>query len=278
MINEETIYRSGKDLVAFFNQLGFKDVYSSVFPSRKDYTYDKLNKINTTADMDLCIRNLFNPVNYVNNFNKIDIDINEFNKFLQFDGWKVIRNNYVITFEKVKVINIDEEINKEKEFTNNEFLRNIYDIDLDKLKIEERLKSIIKSRIDEIKICINAKAPLSVIFLSGSTLEGILLSYALLYPKKFNTAKSSPKNDKNVVKKFQEWSLANYIDVAYEIKLIKEDVKKFSHALREFRNYIHPYEQCNNNFAPDIHTAEICFKVLEVAIYQISEYDNTVNS
>jgi len=38
------------------------------------------------------------------------------------------------------------------------------------------------------------------------------------------------------------------------------DVKRFSHALRDFRNYIHPYEQWRNAFNPDEHTALICYQ------------------
>jgi len=60
------------------------------------------------------------------------------------------------------------------------------------------------------------------------------------------------------------------IDVAFELKIIKEDVKKFSHALRDFRNYIHPYQQVSSGFNPDHHTANICFQVLKAAIYQLT--------
>ena len=52
---------------------------------------------------------------------------------------------------------------------------------------------------------------------------------------------------------------------------MKEDVKKFSHALRDFRNYIHPYQQMSIGFQPDEHTARICFQVLKAALYQIEQ-------
>jgi hypothetical protein len=44
------------------------------------------------------------------------------------------------------------------------------------------------------------------------------------------------------------------------------DVKKFSHGLRDFRNFIHPHEQMASGFTPDQHTAEICFQVLKAAL------------
>lgn len=41
LINEETEYRSGPKLVAFFNELGFSDIYAQGFLSRWIYTYPK---------------------------------------------------------------------------------------------------------------------------------------------------------------------------------------------------------------------------------------------
>jgi hypothetical protein len=69
-----------------------------------------------------------------------------------------------------------------------------------------------------------------------------------------------------------KWIIANdFINVARDLNLVGEDVKKFSHALRDFRNYIHPYQQMSSNFNPDEHTAQICWKVLQAAITQLSK-------
>jgi hypothetical protein len=40
--------------------------------------------------------------------------------------------------------------------------------------------------------------------------------------------------------------------------------------MREFRNYIHPYEQMKEKFEPDMHSAKICFQVLTAAIENLS--------
>ena len=110
---------------------------------------------------------------------------------------------------------------------------------------------------------------MSVIFLSGSTLEGILLGFAVKYPKKFNQSKCAPKED-DKIRKFPDWSLANLIDVASDINFIQEDVKKYSHCLRDFRNYIHPYMQMSSQFNPNIETAKISFQVLKAAINELA--------
>ena len=106
--------------------------------------------------------------------------------------------------------------------------------------------------------------------LIGSTLEGILLGVASKHPEIYNKAHSAPKDTKTgKPRNLNEWTLNNFIDVSYEVGFLKEDVKKFSQALRDFRNYIHPYQQMSIGFQPDEHTAKICFQVLKAALYQI---------
>lgn len=270
LINEETEYRSGPKLVSFFNDLGFDDSYGQGFPSRWIYTDNKLAQINGTPELDKCIKKLFAPVNFIGRFTELDNFIKEFNQFLAFDKWKIVRNEAEITFAKADKINFDDssvEI-KEDEFLKREFS----EISLEKIGLDVVVTDTLKYRFAEIKKCLSVDAPLSVIFLAGSALEGILLGIASKYPKEFNQSKSSPKDKEGKVKQFPNWTLSNYIDVAYDVGLLMEDVKKFSHSLRDFRNYIHPYEQMSSGFNPDSHTAKICWQVLKAAIYQLSNF------
>jgi len=149
-----------------------------------------------------------------------------------------------------------------KEFTN---------ISLDNLKIDSSVISILDLRITEINNAIKTKSALSCIILCGSVLEGILLGIASSKAKEFNQCESSPKNKESKVLQFNDWSLSNFIDVAHKLGLLGLDVKKYSHSLRDFRNYIHPYEQMSSNFNPDIETAKISFQVLKAAITDLSK-------
>jgi hypothetical protein len=115
-----------------------------------------------------------------------------------------------------------------------------------------------------------SNAPLASIILCGSILEGILLGVAQNSPMKFNTATNSPRDKEGKVKNFQKWSLSQFIDVSHTLGLLKLDVKEYSHSLRNFRNYIHPYEQMVSNFNPDKHTAEISLQVLKAAIADLN--------
>ena len=152
-----------------------------------------------------------------------------------------------------------------------EFLKQDFgSISLQRIPSVGLLAPILESRLAEAILCLNANAPLAVIFHCGSILEGLLLGVASANPQQFNQAPNSPKDKAGNVKQFHEWTLAQFIDVACELGYLKLDVKKFSHALRDFRNYIHPYEQLSARFNPDKHTAEICAQVLKAAIASLS--------
>lgn len=154
--------------------------------------------------------------------------------------------------------------------TEQEFLHRQYqNISIKNLSIDPNLVPVLESRLAEAQHCL-ASAPLATIFLCGSILEGILPGVALQKPKEFNQAANSPKDKDNKVKPFHEWSLAQFIDVAHGLGALRLDVNKFSHELRDFRNYIHPYQQLASKFTPDKHTAEICLQVLKAAIADLS--------
>lgn len=158
------------------------------------------------------------------------------------------------------------------EVTEKDFLQQDFkNADIDQVPIEASLIPILQARFAEAGRSLHANAPLASIFMCGSVLEGLLLGTALANPRQFNQASASPKDSKTgSVKAFPEWSLAQMIDVACELGFLKLDIKKFSHALRDFRNYIHPYQQMSSQFAPDKHTAEICMQVLRAAIACLS--------
>jgi hypothetical protein len=155
--------------------------------------------------------------------------------------------------------------------TVDDFLHSEFSIpNIQKLPIEAMAVPIIESRLNEARTAMCAGAYLSTIFLCGSVLEAVLLGAAQKEPARFNRASASPKTADGSAKRFHEWSLAQFIDVACEAGLLKPDVKKFSHGLRDFRNYIHPYEQMLSGFSPDEHTAKVCFQVLKAALASVA--------
>lgn len=277
MINEKTMYRKGTELVSFFNQLGSCDQYRQGFPSRWYYTEQKLQSINGTPALDKCIKMVFNPAEFIGRTDVLRSCLDEFNQYLAFDGWKVEVKNTGVEIHKTSGPDIESELKKhteiDKEMSESDFLKaEIEEIDVSKINVEESLKPILEVRMKELKACFKGQAYLSVIFLAGSMLEGILLNIANQNPKGFNQASSAPKDKDGKVKPFHDWSLSNLISVSHEVGILNKDVAKFSHVLRDFRNYIHPYQQMSERFFPDENTAKICMQVMKGALLQISQF------
>ena len=276
MINEKTMYRKGAELVRFFNQLGFNEQYGYGFPSRWAYTDEKLTAINGRPELDKCIKMVFNPSEFIGRVDDLRSCLKEFNEYLAFDGWKVEVKNTGVEIHRVIGHDIESQLKESYEadniMTEADFLKvEIEEIDISQLAVEETLKPVLEARMAEMKSCFKAQAYLSVIFMAGSMLEGILLSLANQNPRAFNQSTIAPKNKENRVKPFHDWTLNDLITVAYSIGILKQDIAKFSHVLRDFRNYIHPYQQMSERFFPDENTAKICMQVMKGALLQISK-------
>lgn len=184
----------------------------------------------------------------------------------------------VIECEKItnRLLGIKSEEVKNDVSTINEFLnREFKEISLYKLNIDSTVTEILNKRLIEINKSIIHDAPLSVIIMCGSVLEGILLGVASSKMREFNQSTASPKNkDTGKVLPFYDWTLSNFIDVAHNIGILGLDVKKYSHSLRDFRNYIHPYQQMSSGFNPDLDTAKISWQVLKAGITDLTRNIN----
>ena len=71
----------------------------------------------------------------------------------------------------------------------------------------------------------------------------------IMHASKFAAAKSAIKDANGKVVQIPNWKLAAIIDTAKELGFIKEDVHRFCHYVRDYRNYIHPYEQYSQRFS-----------------------------
>lgn len=98
-------YRSGPQLVDFFNSLGEQDTYEQGFPSRSNYTQSKLEKFNNTQRMKQAIEYCFLPLHFIKEPDKGETLLQEINQYLEYDGLKLVR-----TKTSVKLMNLDDDV------------------------------------------------------------------------------------------------------------------------------------------------------------------------
>lgn len=208
---------------------------------------------------------------------KVILELIEVSKSVNLTQGKKVTENEVALQNKAEqiannLLGIKKQTEKSEETIDDFLNKEFAEVSLDKLKIDSSVIQILNARITEIQNSIKSKSALSCIILCGSVLEGILLGIASSKPKEFNQCDISPKDrNSQQVLQFNNWTLSNFIDVSHKLGFLGLDVKKYSHSLRDFRNYIHPYEQMSSNFSPDIETAKISWQVLKAAITDLSK-------
>lgn len=256
------VYRTGSDLTRFFQRVGFSNIRHDG-STRKWWTLNILNQL-TEKNLKAVILRLADPREYRGNENQVGQAISVLNAILMLEGLKVELDGVIPRLVEITpqfVAQVDEQ--ELKPLPPPDFLN---------LKLEPGLGKILADRWDQAQKCLNAKAHLATIIIMGSMLEGMLLAVLQVFPKEANQCSSAPYDQRcNKVKYFADWSLAEMINVAHDLGWIGLDVKKFSHALRDFRNLIHPYQQMTANTFPDEDTCDISWLVVQAAANDLAK-------
>lgn len=132
------------------------------------------------------------------------------------------------------------------------------------------LEPVIQERWLEAQKCQLAKAYLAAVIVMGSILEALLLARASKDPARAYKAKAAPRSKDGSSRPIHEWTLHNLIEVAVELGWLKTDRGKFSHALRESRNVVHPYEQARTGANFDEHTCKTSWHVLNASVEDLT--------
>jgi hypothetical protein len=98
-------YKSGPELVKFFNSIGFNDEYSQGFPSRWNYVEAKLNELNKQGRIGDVLYAYFSPINFIEEENLLNELINLLNKYIEIDKYKL-----EIKGKKLKIVSVVDEI------------------------------------------------------------------------------------------------------------------------------------------------------------------------
>lgn len=93
-------YRTGPKLVAYFNKLGFREVYGQGFPSRATFAKEKVAELNGKPKLKDAMRELLDPRLWLEISNgTVEGCAEQVNEILRYDGYEVVRDG---NFYKVR--------------------------------------------------------------------------------------------------------------------------------------------------------------------------------
>lgn len=264
------VYRSSSYLTRFFQNIGINANHDG--STRKWWTLEILKQLQP-PNIEKIILRLTDLREYRGDKNLLKVAIKSMNEILLMDNLAVGFSGVQPVLRRADPVDLNEEelLQKEPAKDEKDFLKKQFsdEIIIEELGLDAVITAYLQSRVNEIQSCPKNKVPLGSIFLLGSTLEGLLFAVAFNNQSEFMASKVAPKDKAGNIKKISDWKLSELIDVACDTKFIGLDVKKFSHILRDFRNYIHPYQQMSQSFNPNQDTVDICWQVFKAAFSQL---------
>jgi len=128
------------------------------------------------------------------------------------------------------------------------------------------LKEELEKRWREAQRCVHVEAYTSAVIMMGSVLEGLLLARAQLSASTAYQSGKAPRDKSGKNPAIQDWNLSTLIDVAVDVGWLKTDRGKFSHALRDSRNVVHPWQAVMTRANFDQATCKTSWHVLDSSV------------
>ncbi len=120
---------------------------------------------------------------------------------------------------------------------------------------DKKLKELLERDFQELKNCIEVNATKSILILSGSIMEAVLIEYFLSYSP-------SGQTKEQLYKEF----LGNLIDNAEKDGLLSSRDAKLAEVVKDFRNLIHPGREIRQSEKFSIEYGKIAFSLLTIIV------------
>jgi hypothetical protein len=137
------------------------------------------------------------------------------------------------------------------------------------LGLETKYAEVLLGRMKEAQACLAAGAHLATVILCGSVLEGLCLAFG--HRREDELRRGFQRRLNQPAPPLDEWTLWEWIVVLGYLGHFSPNIEKFGHALRDFRNYVHPGAELRKGFALNHHTALIGFQVVLAAVDDLSK-------
>lgn len=125
---------------------------------------------------------------------------------------------------------------------------------------DQQYKNLLIRDFSELQTCVDSKASKSVLILSGSIIEAVLLEFF-----SHNLPEGITKT------KLLKMSLAELIIQAEKIELISSKSRELSTVVKNYRNLIHPGREVRTNEKFDYETAIVSFSLVKIILKEVKE-------
>lgn len=256
------VYRTGADLTRFFQRAGVPRLVHDG-STRKWWVLESLRQTSGAEKGSILCR-LASPKEYGGDIAKLRMALTKLNAVLRVEDLKMEIVGGEPKIARLKVADMFDAANQPD-------LKPLPPPDFSALGLEAGLGALLADRWTEAQRCVDASAYLAALIMMGSLLEGMLLGVIRRNMKAANQAGAAPRGQDGSVLLLKDWKLAQMIEVAHELRWLGLDIKKFSHALREFRNLVHPHQQLAVGDRPDGDTCRISWLVVQAAANDLAK-------
>lgn len=123
---------------------------------------------------------------------------------------------------------------------------------------DNTFKQILERDYQEVEKCLEVKASKSVVVMTGSIIEALLMEYFI----------HNPPNGKTELQ-ILRLSLFELIEEAHNENLISKRIKDLSTVVRDYRNYIHPGKEVRAKEFISEEAAQISFNLLKMIVEEV---------
>lgn len=135
----------------------------------------------------------------------------------------------------------------------------------------DQMRPLLESDWVEVRSAYGSQAWKAAVLLSGGIIEGLLLD--ALLPRETEAKEAIGRiREKKKVRRIETWDLIDLVDVARELGLLRGATSHLGHAIREFRNLIHPGKSLLTGKQVTRREAELAINSVEVVLQDLSDY------
>lgn len=248
--DDHLYYRRGFEIAEFLESAGWLDVPEYEGGYRSEWALQQLmDRRETPTDLEKVLIRLADAREYLEEPDLLATVINAVNTFLVHEGFRLENPG-----GRPRIVVCDPALAHPGQQAPVELKATMADIIR-----EPRIAALLQRRLDEARTCYANGAHVAAIIMLGSLLEGVLLTVI-------------EERDASLLrgKKPDFIGLKALIDICHEAGWIDVDVERFSQALREYRNFVHPRAEFREAHTPDCDTLTVSWYVVNSALNDLA--------